>query len=145
MTVISRFRWWSAAGALIAGLALVASTGTPMAQDSSGDTVVARLNGDPITENDLAAAARVFNDQVQQMQGDPRKNLIDIIVNMRLGAKAAAEAGLEKDPVNAAQLTLARDQTLYIAYMRAQVADALTVEAAAQAFRRGTGQVRPRR
>jgi peptidyl-prolyl cis-trans isomerase C len=134
MTVTSRFHWRGAAVALFAGLALMAGAGAAMAQDSSGDAVVATVNGDPITANDLTAALRVFRDQLQQMPGDPRTNLIDIIVNMRLAAKAAAADGLDKDPVNAAQMALVRDQTLYIAYMRSKVADALTDEAAHKRF-----------
>jgi peptidyl-prolyl cis-trans isomerase C len=139
MTIISRFRRRSAVVALMAGLAVMAATGWSAAQDSSsqspsGDTVVARLNGDPITENDLLAAARVFRDQVQQMPGDPRTNLINLIVNMRLAAKAATADGLDNDPVNAAQMALVRDQTLYIAYIRSKVADVLTEAAARKRY-----------
>ena len=146
MTVITRSNWRGAAVALVAGLALMAGNAAAMAQNAPsdqnavempappGDTVVARVNGEPITQDDLTAAARVFRDQVQQMPGDARANLIDIIINMRLAAKAAVTAGLDKDPVNAAQMALVHDQTLYIAYMRTKVADALTDEAAHKRF-----------
>ncbi len=134
MTVISRIRWRNAAVALIAGLALMAAAGESMAQDSSGDTVVARVNGEAITETDLSAAAHEFSDQLQQMRGDPRKNLIDIIVNMRLAATAATAGGLEKDPLVAAEMALVRNRVLYLAYMRDKVADALTEEAAHKRF-----------
>jgi peptidyl-prolyl cis-trans isomerase C len=161
MTLISRFKWRGAAVALVAGLAVAAGIPAAMAQDAPanqtpapaqaapaptppvqftppppppGDTVIATVNGESITENDLQAGARVFRDQLQQSQGDPRSDLIDILVNIRLAAKAAAASGLDKDPVNAAQMALVRDQTLYIAYMRSKVADAISDEAVHKRF-----------
>lgn len=134
MTITPRFRRRSAAVALMAGLALIAATGWSAAQDSAGDGVVARVNGEAVTEADLAAAAAQFSDTLQRMQGDPRDNLIDILVDTRLAAAAATAEGLDKDPQVAAEMALARGHVLYVAYVRSKVAEALTEEAAHKRF-----------
>lgn len=140
MTVISRFRWPGAALAVATPLALavvvamIAGIGTPMAQDAPGDAVVARVDGDVITEIDLTAAAQEIGEEIDRMPGDRRANLIDVVVNIRLAAKAAATAELDKDPLVAARMALVRDRALYIEYLRGKIGASLTEEAARQRY-----------
>ncbi len=134
MTITHQFRRRCVAVAFTAGLALMAVTGPSTAQDASGDAVVATVNGETITERDLNAAAHEFSDQLQQMPGDPRENLIDLLVNMRLAAAAATAGGLDKDPDVMAQLSLVKNRALYLAYIRSKVGDVMTEEAAHKRF-----------
>ena len=133
MTVIPSFRSQCGAAALTAVVAF-AGAELATAQDAPGDAIVATVNGEAITQTDLNAAADEMGEQLSQMAGDPHTNLIDTLINIRLAAKAATAAELDRDPLVASRLGLVRDRELYLEYMRGQVADALTEEAARARF-----------
>jgi peptidyl-prolyl cis-trans isomerase C len=134
MTHLPKFRGPAVILALAAVVALSVHVRSPSAQQAIGDAVVATVDGEPITEKDLAAAADEIGDQVSQMQGDPRTNLINIIINFRLAARAGEAAHLDQDPQVAAHLALVRDRALYLEYMRGQISGALSEEAARKRF-----------
>ncbi|KAB2874585.1 MAG: peptidylprolyl isomerase [Bauldia sp.] len=103
------------------------------AQEESA--VVAIVNGEPITEADLALAAAEFGDQLSQIAPASRRAaLVDLIVNIRLAGKAAEADGLDKDAAVASRLELARERTLYSEYLRKQFVAAVTEDAARKIF-----------
>jgi len=124
MKPMFKFGWRSAL--LAAVWTAIAGVGVAPAQQASGDTVVARVNGKAITENDLKVAADEIGDQIGNMPGDPRSNLIDALVNIRLAAIAAAAAGLDKAPEVAARLELVKNRELYVEYLRSKIVPELT-------------------
>ncbi len=135
MTVIARIRPRGTALALVVAVAAgLAGSAVASAQETAGDAVVARVDGDPITEGDLAVAAQEFRDELPRMPGDLRSNLIDLIVNIRLGAKAAKQAGMNEDPPVAARLALVEDQALYAEFLRRKFVAAVTEEAVRAEF-----------
>jgi len=132
MTVSIGCRARAAATALTAVIALLVGVGTSTAQDAPENVVVARLNGEPITEADLMAASAEFQDVIQQMMAfgvDIRSELTQIVVELKLASVAAEAAGLEQNPLVAARLALARQRILYAAYVNQQITAALTDEA----------------
>ena len=87
MTVKARIRRCGAAAALAALLALAALPQPALAAEPAPDTVVATVNGDRITEADLAQAALDFRDQIAQMPGRQRRGqLIQHLIDTKLSA-----------------------------------------------------------
>src|SRR5436305_6007315 len=84
------------------GLAVIAATASllslpSLAEDAPADKVVATINGTPITEGDLGAAAQLFGEQLQRIPPDKQRSaLLDALIDIRLLAKAAETAGLDK-------------------------------------------------
>ena len=97
--------------------------------------VVARVDGDPITEADLAVAAE---DPALTLPGtdEARKRdiLIGYVIDLKLGAKAAAAAKLDQAPDYARRLAYLRDKLLVDAYLDKQTANAATPEAAQKLY-----------
>jgi peptidyl-prolyl cis-trans isomerase C len=129
MTVTTGFRPRGAALVLAFAVATAVGVGVSSAQDAAEVGVVARVGGNAITETDLAAGIQELGDQLSRMPGDPRSNLIDILVNFQLAADAAAAEGLEDDPDVAALVDVARKRALYLAYMRSKITEAVTEQA----------------
>ncbi|WP_421725407.1 peptidylprolyl isomerase [Bauldia sp.] len=120
-------------GLAVAALAMVTLGAT--AQQPSPETVVATLNGEPITRADLALAAAEFGDQLAQVApGREEAALIDLVINMRLAGRAAEAEGVEGDPAVVRRLAFARDRTLYSEYLRTKFIAAVTEEAVQQRF-----------
>ena len=114
-------------------IAFVGPAAPAAAQD--GGTVVAIINGEPITEADLALAAAEFGDQLNQIAPASRRAaLVDLLINIRLAGKAAEAAGIDKDALVVDRLALVRERTLYTEYLRKQFAAAVTEEAARKLF-----------
>jgi peptidyl-prolyl cis-trans isomerase C len=93
-------------------------------------TVVATLNGEPITLADLDTMAADFGDALAQFQPEERTQaLIDAVVNLRLMYRQAETMGLDQDPAFQAQMELLRQRALQNAYVQQVVADQITEEA----------------
>ena len=104
-SLVSRRLRRTALVALAFGAVFGAATGL-QAQDAPADLVVATLNGAPISQSDLAAAAAEFADQLGQVPAEQRQTaLLEIIVNMRLAAAAAKAEGLDKNPLVVKRVT----------------------------------------
>jgi peptidyl-prolyl cis-trans isomerase C len=108
-----------------------ATTAVPPPGASSGGTIVATVNGDPIRMADVAAAAQQIP---QQMQGQipPEKLfplLIDQLVNGRAVQIQARKQGLDKDPAIAHQMQSAADQVLQSAALQRAVFPQVTEDA----------------
>ena len=119
------------AGALaIVAVAAAGAATTATAQEITAETVIATLNGTPITVGELQMAGAEFADQLGQVPADRRDGaVLDLVINMRLASAAATEAGLDKDPMVAQRLDLAHDRTLYSEFLRGKFLAAVTPEA----------------
>jgi peptidyl-prolyl cis-trans isomerase C len=131
--------WKTGPLAALGGIALAAVTSMALvpasADDASADKAVATINGAPITEGDLGVAAQEFGDQLQRIPPDKqRAALIDVMIDIRLLAKAAETAGLDKQKDVAEKLAFARDRTLRNEYLRSKVMAAVTDDAVKKRF-----------
>ncbi len=115
--------------AILAAVAAGSAT-TALAQQITAETVIATVNGTPITAGELQLAGAEFADQLGQVPADRRDAaVLDLVINMRLASAAATTAGLDKDPVVAERLDLARNRTLYSEFLRDKFLAAVTPEA----------------
>jgi peptidyl-prolyl cis-trans isomerase C len=116
-----------------AGLALPA--GAEDAAPKPEDTVFATLDGQPITGADLGMAAAELGDQLQRIPPQQqRQALIDIVIEIRMMAKAAKDEGLDKKPEVAQHLAFAADRTLRSEYLRDKILANITEDAAKKRY-----------
>jgi peptidyl-prolyl cis-trans isomerase C len=125
--------------AAFCGLAVAAAASFALlpafAEDAPNDKVVATINGAPITEGDLGVAAQEFGEQLQRIPPDQQRTaLIQVLIDIRLLAKAAETAGLDKDKGVAGKLAFARDRTLRSEYLKSKVVANVTDDAAKKRF-----------
>lgn len=96
-----------------------------LAQEES--PVVATVNGEAITEADLAMAAVDFQETLVQLPPEQRTAaLINGIIDIRLMARAAQAAGLDKQPEAARRIAFINDRALRSEFLRANVFEAVT-------------------
>lgn len=108
--------------ALLAGLAL---TGAARAEDQ----VFAKIDGQPITQTDVAAMTATLGPQLAQLPESARlKAVVDRIVDMRLIAAAAAKDGVEQSPSYKARMEQVRTQLLVSEFVKTKVEAAVTPE-----------------
>lgn len=116
--------------AAVAAAMVAAHFSTAYAQQITPETVIATVNGDPITAADLALAGAEFADQLGQVPADRRDTaVLDLVINMRLATVAAEAAGMDKEPQVISRLDLARERTLYSEFLRSKFIAAVTPEA----------------
>jgi peptidyl-prolyl cis-trans isomerase C len=144
------------AGALLAGAAIVA--GPAMAQETPAENpaaaepaqpaqaspapepmrelppdpkrVYAIVDGVPITEADLSIVAEQYEQQLGQIPQDVRvSELLDVLIDMKLLAKAAEAAGVDKKEEVVRRLGLDRDMTLRNEYLREKAVTAVSDDA----------------
>lgn len=133
MTLLSRARPRRIALAAALSLALAAPFAAS-AQDAPERTF-AIVDGEPITETDLALALAEFGDQLTQIPAAQRPQaVLDLLINIRLAAKAAAAAGIDKRPLVEKRLELIRERTLYSEFLRDVFGTAVTEENARKRF-----------
>lgn len=91
--------------------------------------VVAKVGDATITEADLAFAAQELGQDLQRFPpAQWRKILLDILVDMKLLAKAAEDEGLDKDPDFQRQLDFLKVRALRGAYVSQKIDGAITDE-----------------
>lgn len=113
------------------GLALAALSPAAAQQDK----VVAKVDGITITEGDLALAAEDLGERTAQMPEERRREeLINFLVDLKLGAKLAAESKLADSPAFARRLAYQRDKLLLDDYLTAEAKKAATPEAARKLY-----------
>ncbi len=143
MSLTSRFFARAGAAIFVVTIAasLVAFVGVvkPAAQDSTsaepGGGIVAVVDGDVITENDLSVAYDEFSDQLARVSVvDRRKTTIDLLIHIRLAAKAAEKDGIASDPDVVSRMNLVRDRVLYTEYLNRIFDKAVTEDAARKLF-----------
>lgn len=100
------------------------------AQPKPEDTVYAKLDGQPITGADLGMAAAELGDQLSRIPpNQQRQALIDIVIEIKMMAKAARDENLDKQPEVAAHLAFAADRTLRSEYLRDTIIAKITEDA----------------
>jgi peptidyl-prolyl cis-trans isomerase C len=138
MSATNRFRRFAgvSATAVVAGLATALIVAQPMAQTAEpGGGIVVTVDGVPITEADLSIANDEFADQLSRVPIDQRRDtLIDLLVHIRLAAKAAQANGIAAEPDIAARMNLVRDRVLYSEFLNRIFDKEVTEEAARKLF-----------
>lgn len=126
-----------AAAIALAGLA----AGPSLAQDATAaapvtpDTVVATVGGEPITEADISFAAEDLQQEMAQMPPEQRKPfLVTVLIDMKVMAKAAKEAGLDQTDIFKKRLDYLEDRALRRAYFADKIAGTVTPEAVQAAY-----------
>ncbi|KUL93511.1 peptidylprolyl isomerase [Bosea sp. WAO] len=99
------------------------------------DKVVAKVDGVEITESELALAADDLGERTAQLPEDrKREELINFLVDLKLGAKAAKAAKMGESPEFAKRLAYSRDKLLLDDYLTNESKKAATPEAAKKLF-----------
>lgn len=95
--------------------------------------VVARIDGQPITEAEVTIAA---DDPALASVGDGQKRdlIVGYLVDLKIGARAAAAAGIGDNPDFARRLAYFRDKLLLDEYLEREVKKAVTPEAARKLY-----------
>lgn len=116
--------------AIFAAAAVAVPFTAALAQQITPETVIATVNGDPITAAELALAGAEFADQLGQVPADRRDTaVLDLVINMRLATVAAEAANMDDEPQVISRLELARERTLYSEFLRSKFMTAVTPEA----------------
>jgi peptidyl-prolyl cis-trans isomerase C len=88
-----------------------------------------RVNGQPITEAEIAAATAELGEALDQIpEAQRREQLVDYLVTLRILSGAAREARLDQAPEMQARLRFAADRTLMETWLRGEIEKALTRE-----------------
>ncbi|MFK7791672.1 MAG: peptidylprolyl isomerase [Devosiaceae bacterium] len=103
----------------IAGLTVLAVSGTSMAQDALDPaTVLATVNGHEITEDEAMMASQDFAEQMQQVPEDQRRAVIvDALIDLHLLAGAGEAAGLADSDAFERRMAYQRARTLRTSYL----------------------------
>ena len=137
-----------ALGLAAAGLA-VAQTGRPAAQGQApaaqpGDKVLARVDGSPVTEADVALAADDPALSLPAMdEAQKRDIIVGYLVDLKIGAKAAEAAKVGEGPEFARKLAYFRDKLLLDEYLEREVKKAVTPEATRKLYDDTIKNVKP--
>ncbi|WP_407526661.1 peptidylprolyl isomerase [Methylobacterium oryzisoli] len=129
--------WRTGALALVLAVPAAAQTPAPaqapaaQAPAQAPDTVVARVNGTPVTAGDLAVAADDPALSLPGVSDDQKKSLlVDYMVDLKLGAQAAEKAKIGESPDFTRKLAYFRDKLLLDEYLEREGKKAVTPEAA---------------
>jgi peptidyl-prolyl cis-trans isomerase C len=105
---------------------------------SSADPIVARIDGRYVHLSEVRAAAiasgALDEDAPLTAKAAFDRRLVEAFVDQRLLSRAAAEAGLPRNPEVARQLLAARDRILAAALMRNKIATSVTEDAARKLY-----------
>ena len=102
----------------------------PAAAAVSPETVVATVGGETITEADLSFAAEDLTAELQQMPAEQRKAfLLRVLIDMKVMAKAGADAGMAETPLFQQRLKYLEERALRRAFFAETIANAVTEEA----------------
>lgn len=107
-------------------------------------TVVAKVNGQPITEGDIALAEQDLTDELGRVPPEQRrKAILDILIDLRLMAKAARAEGLDKSPEFQARVQLLEDRALRNEFFKVDVDGKTTDEAVKKRYDEEIAKVAP--
>lgn len=97
----------------------------------SPDTVLARVDGSPITQRDLDIATEDMGDRLPNMpEAQKREYLMSYLIDLKIGARAAADAKVGETPDFARRLAYTKDKLLLDDYLAVEAKKAATPEAA---------------
>jgi peptidyl-prolyl cis-trans isomerase C len=126
-------------GMLSLGLALVA---TPVF--AQADKVIARVDGINITEREIALATEDLGERLAQLPDERKRDeVVNYLIDLKLGAKAAAAAKIADSPDFAARLAYFREKVLLDQYLTAEAKKAATPEAARKLYDETTKAMAP--
>jgi len=113
-------------------LGLMLTTAPALAQ---ADKVVAKVDGIAITERDMALATEDLGERLAQLPEERKRDeVINYLVDLKLGAKAATAAKIADAPEFAARLAYYREKVLLDEYLQREAKKAATPEAAKKLF-----------
>ena len=113
--------------ALAAGLALLIAT--PSLAQENGKTIIAKVNGVEITEQELALAEVDMLEQFQQTPAENRRAaILNALIDIKLLAAAAEEAGLDQSPSFQARMAFNRSRTLHNEIFQKNALNSITDE-----------------
>lgn len=116
----------------------------PALAEDDPDRVVARANGIEITAGDIALALGDPALQLRELSEQQRaETVIRYLVDLRLGARAAAEARIGESEEFARQLAYLREKMLLEEYMQREIDAVVTDEAARELYETTTAGVEP--
>ncbi len=136
------------AGTLLLGTALSLAPLAALAQDTATpaapadaaaqatpDTVVATLGDQTITEADLAFASEDLQQELQQVpEAERRAFLVTVLIDMKVMAKAAKEAGMADTDIFKRRLQYLEERSLRRAFFAEKIANTVTAEAIKAAY-----------
>lgn len=111
---------------------------------AQSDKVVARVDGMAITEGELKLAEEDLGERLAQVpEAKKRDEIINFLVDLKLGAKAATAAKIAEGPDFAARLAYYREKVLLDEYLTREAKKAATPEAARKLFDETTKAMAP--
>lgn len=138
-TLLAARNWRHLVVAAIVATVLPASL--VQAQDSD---VVARVNGQDITAEDLAIAEEMYAPQLGQVPEDAKRSmLVDALIELRLVAEAARAANVAEQEAYKRQMAFFEAQTLRSLFVEQQVAAAVTDAAVRAAYDEQVAKIPP--
>jgi peptidyl-prolyl cis-trans isomerase C len=121
-----------------------AAPAAPVATPVDPKTVVATVNGEPITEADLTLAGEDFAEELAKVAPEQRrKAILDVLVDLRLMAGAAEKDGLDKSEEFQRRLALLRARALRNEFFRAKVDNAVSDEAVQKRYEAEVAKIVP--
>ena len=130
---------------LLAATAVVLLAGTPAAVRAAPETVVAKVDGMPITEADLALAAEELAGQLPPQATDAQKRdfLVSFVADMKLLSRAAKDAGVDKAPSFERKLAYMREKVLLDEYIAVETKKQVTLDAMKKLYEESIKSVTP--
>ncbi|QEL24795.1 peptidylprolyl isomerase [Bosea sp. F3-2] len=123
----------------VLGFALLA--GPAFAQ---ADKVVAKVDGIAITEKDIQLATEDLGERLAQLPEDRKRDeVVNYLIDLKLGAKAAADAKITDSPDFAARLAYYREKVLLDEYLTREGKKAVTADAAKKLYDETTKAMAP--
>lgn len=114
---------------LLGSVALAASLHV-MPVAAADDTVLATVNGAPITEAELKLAESDLDQQFKQLPEEQRRGAaLSALIEIRLLAAKATEKGLDKDDEFKRRVAFLQERALHSAFVEKEVAATVTEEA----------------
>ena len=119
---------------LALGLATVMHAGLAAAEEAPADPVVAVVNGTDILQSEVLATASQLPEQYQQQLALIFPALIERLIDMKVIALAAADAGLADDEEVLELLEQRKEEIMRDVYLERLVADIVTEESLQAAY-----------
>ena len=96
---------------------------------AADDTVVATINGQPVTEAELATIGEELSSAFQNLPDEKKRAAaLSALIEVRLLVADAEAKGIDKKPDVARRIALLRDRALHSAYIEDQVSSKVTDE-----------------
>lgn len=108
------------------------------------DTVLARVNGAPITQRDVRLAMQDMADRLPRLNEESRHDyVLSYLIDLALGSHAALEARLDLSPEFARKLAYQRSKLLMDELLAHEARMAVTPETARKAYEQTLKDVKP--